>query len=145
LLSSAEVRSAVAPSASGGGQLASFARILEVQVEIGRERVTDERAPVVFEDPQHIFLTKPNKVEPEDFDGWIQERGLYFPSRWDEESYNVILTSADAGNPQIPGLVFARYGRGTYVYTTFVWYRQLRHLNPAAMKVVANMISYPWW
>lgn len=113
-------------------------------IRIGRSRVTEEDAPVVFEDPKHRFLTWPNRIEPEDFDGWMRERGVFFPAEWDHEEYRVILSSADRGEPAQPGVLFTRYGKGTYVYTSFGWFRQLRNLNPGAMKMIANVISFAW-
>jgi len=114
------------------------------RIRIGRGRVTEEDAPVVFEDPEHRFLTWPNKLEPRDFDGWVKERGIFFPDEWDRKNYKVILESADRGEPRLPGMLFAKYGEGTYVYTTFGWFRQLRNMNPGAMKMIANVISYAW-
>ena len=114
------------------------------RLEIGRERVTREDALIDLTNRDHRLLKIPNKVELEDFEGWVQERGLYFPVRWDEDRYETILRTADPGQRLVPGILVAEHGKGTYVYTSLVWYRQLRVLNPAALKVYANMVSYPW-
>jgi len=113
-------------------------------LEVGRDRVLEEDAPVVFAEPEHRFFTWPNRVLPRDFDGWVRQRGVFFPSQWDPEEYQVLLESGDRGSPRLPGVLLATYGEGTYVYTTFGWFRQLRNLNPGAMKMIANMISFAW-
>jgi LmbE family N-acetylglucosaminyl deacetylase len=108
----------------------------------GNERVTDENAPVTFVEPQHALLNFPNKITQEDFAGWIQERGLYYPKQWDEH-YSAPLASSDTGEqPLRGGLLAADYGRGRYIYTSMVWYRQLRAGVPGAYRMFANMLSY---
>jgi LmbE family N-acetylglucosaminyl deacetylase len=109
---------------------------------LGNSRVTDENAPVGFTDPQHPLLNFPNKITASDFNGWVQERGLYFPKEWDKR-YSAPLSMSDAGEPQLTGgLLAADYGRGHYIYTSIVWYRQLRAGLPGAYRVLANMLSY---
>jgi LmbE family N-acetylglucosaminyl deacetylase len=109
---------------------------------IGNSRVTDENAPIEFTEPQHPLLNYPNKIGPEDFKGWIQERGLYYPQSWDKQ-YSALLATNDQGEqPLRGGLLAADYGRGRYIYTSMVWYRQLRAGQPGAYRVLANMISY---
>jgi hypothetical protein len=109
---------------------------------LGNSRVTDESAPVTFTVPQHPLLNFPNKIAARDFDGWIQERGLYYPREWDKQ-YSAPLAMSDAGEPQLQGgLLAADYGRGRYIYTSMVWYRQLREGIPGAYRMLANMISY---
>jgi hypothetical protein len=104
--------------------------------------VTDETAPVTFTEPQSALLNFPNRIGPEDFDGWIQERGLYYPKEWDSH-YSAPLATSDAGEaPLRGGLLAADYGRGHYIYTSMVWYRQLRAGVPGAYRIFANMISY---
>ncbi|MEN8150802.1 MAG: PIG-L family deacetylase [Planctomycetota bacterium] len=111
---------------------------------IGRDRVDEEDAPVRIAEPGHRLLTFPNQVEAADFGGWRTERALWLPSSWDREHYRVLLTSGDRGAAPGPGLLFAKAGKGTYVYTSFTWFRQLRNLNPGAMKMIANVISHAW-
>lgn len=109
---------------------------------LGNSRVTDETAPVQFAEPQHRLLNYPNKITAEDFAGWVQERGLYYPEKWDAH-YSAPLSMSDRGEaPLRGGLLAADYGRGRYVYTSMVWYRQLRAGVPGAYRVLANLISY---
>lgn len=109
---------------------------------LGSARVTDETAGIEFLEPAHPLLNYPNKITPADFSNWIQERGLYYPEKWDSH-YKAILTTHDPGEASLPGgLLAADYGRGRYIYTSMVWYRQLRAGVPGAYRVLANMISY---
>ena len=117
-------------------QLAPYKLIL------GNERVTDETAPITFLEPDHPLLNFPNKMGQEDFANWIQERGLYYPKEWDPQ-YHALLQSNDPGEaPLRGGLLVADYGRGRYIYTSMVWYRELRAGIPGAYRMLANMISY---
>jgi hypothetical protein len=105
-------------------------------------RITDEDAPVTFTEADHPLLNFPNKIGQEDFVGWIQERGLYYPREWDTR-YHALLSTNDPGEkPLTGGLLVADYGRGHYIYTSMVWYRQLRAGVPGGYRVFANMISY---
>ena len=109
---------------------------------LGDERVTDEDAPVTVMIPGHRLLSFPNKIDQVDFNGWIQERGLYYPKDWDVQ-YQALLAMNDPGEaPLKGGLLVADYGRGHYIYTSMVWYRQLRAGVPGAYRMLANMISY---
>jgi len=103
--------------------------------------VTVESAPVTFPVPGHPLLTFPNKITSRDFEGWVQERGLYFVSSWDEK-YDAILSSHDPGEPeQKGGLLYARYGKGVFIYTAYAWFRQLPAGVPGAFRIFANLIS----
>lgn len=109
---------------------------------LGGERVTDETAPITFTQPRHPLLNYPNKIGPADFRNWIQERGLYYPKEWDAH-YNTLFSTNDASEkPLKGGLLTAKYGKGNYIYTSMVWYRQLRAGVPGAYRMFANMISY---
>jgi LmbE family N-acetylglucosaminyl deacetylase len=122
--------------AKGRPQLAPFPIIL------GNERVTQETAPVRFLEPVHRLLNFPNRITQADFNSWIQERGLYFPKEWDPK-YEALFATADEGEPLLKGgLLAARYGRGHYIYTSLVWYRQLGAGVPGAYRMFANMVSY---
>jgi hypothetical protein len=111
-------------------------------IQLGAARVTDEDAPVTFAEPQSALLHSPNEITKEDFDGWIQERGLYYPKEWDAH-YSAPFATSDAGEAALRGgLLAADYGRGHYIYTSMVWYRQLRAGVPGAYRFFANMISY---
>jgi LmbE family N-acetylglucosaminyl deacetylase len=108
---------------------------------IGRDRVTVESAPVMFLIVDHPLLTFPNQITSEDFEGWVQERGLYFASSWDEK-YEAILSSHDPGEPERKGgLLYARYGKGVFIYTSYAWFRQLPAGVPGAFRIFANLIS----
>lgn len=110
---------------------------------LGNSRVTDENAAVTFTDQKHALLRWPNQIGADDFRGWIQERGLYYPQEWDTAHYSALLTMNDAGEPPLTGgLLVADYGRGRYIYTSMVWYRQLRAGIPGGYRMFANMISY---
>ena len=117
-------------------QLAPYKLIL------GNERITDENALITFIEPQHPLLNIPNKIGPDDFKDWIQERGLYYPREWDPQ-FHALLQSNDPGEaPLKGGLLVADYGKGHYIYSSMVWYRQLRAGVPGAYRMLANMISY---
>ncbi|MFC1608473.1 hypothetical protein ACFL47_10945, partial [Candidatus Latescibacterota bacterium] len=108
---------------------------------IGRDRVTVEEAPVTFLDERHQLLNYPNKITAPDFDGWIQERGLYFATQWDDR-YDTVLSSHDPNEPgRHGGLLFARHGKGVFIYTGFSWFRQLPAGIPGAYKLFVNLIS----
>ena len=101
-----------------------------------------EDAPVEILAPEHLLFTTPNKITAADFQGWVQERGLNFAGEWDAQ-YTPLLASNDPGEaPLRGGLLAADYGRGHYIYTSMVWYRQLRAGIPGAYRMLANMISY---
>jgi LmbE family N-acetylglucosaminyl deacetylase len=120
----------------GRPQLAPYPIILD------DERVTEETAPIRFLQPRHPLLNYPNKIRNADFNNWIQERGLYYPKEWDSH-YTALFASSDKGEkPLNGGLLVARYGRGAYIYTSIVWYRQLAAGVPGAYRMLANMISY---
>ena len=109
---------------------------------LGGERVTDETAPITFTEPRQKLLNFPNRIGPEDFQNWIQERGLYYPREWDSH-YSTLFSTNDPGEtPLKGGLLAAKYGKGNYIYTSMVWYRQLRAGVPGAYRMFANMISY---
>jgi hypothetical protein len=109
--------------------------------QIGRSRVTVEEAPVTFPNPQHVLLTSPNKISAEDFTGWIQERGLNFPSQWDPR-YEPVVESHDPGEEPLPGgNLYARYGKGAYIFTSYAWFRQLPAGVPGAFRIFANFLS----
>jgi hypothetical protein len=106
------------------------------------DRVTEEDAPITILEPRHPLLTFPNRISQADFANWIQERGLYFPKDWDQH-YTALLATSDKGEPALRGgLLVAGYGKGTYIYTSMVWYRELRAGVPGAYRFFGNMISY---
>jgi len=109
--------------------------------KISRERVTVEEAPVKLLAADHAVLTVPNKITAADFEGWIQERGLYFPNEWDPR-YTAILGSADPGETEKPGgLLVAKHGKGTFAYTGYAFWRQLPAGVPGAIRTFVNLVS----
>jgi hypothetical protein len=110
-------------------------------IQVGASRVTVEEAPVTFPNPQHVLLNTPNKIGTEDFTGWIQERGLNFPSQWDPR-YETVFESHDPGEQPLPGgNLYVRYGKGAYVYTAYAWFRELPAGVPGAFRIFANFLS----
>ena len=106
-------------------------------------RVTNEEAPVTILAPDHPVFTFPNRIGPADFEGWVQERNLYAFTTFDER-YTPLLETADPGEPaQRGGEVYARVGRGHYIYTAYAWFRQLPAGVPGAYRQFANLISLP--
>lgn len=106
-----------------------------------RLRVVDEHAEVRFSPADHALLRTPNVITAEDFEGWVQERGLYFMSSWDAR-YDAVLSSHDPGEePHAGGLLYAPYGQGAYVFTGYSWFRQLPAGVPGAYRIFANLVS----
>jgi hypothetical protein len=111
-------------------------------LSISRNRIVDEKAPVTMIDHTHQILNTPNKITQADFEGWVQERGLYFPHTWDKDYQTVIACNDPGESPQIGGILTARYGEGAFIYTSYAWFRQLPAGIPGAYRVFANMIAY---
>jgi LmbE family N-acetylglucosaminyl deacetylase len=110
---------------------------------ISRERVTDEHAKVRFLQPSHPVLNTPNKIDETDFDGWVQERGIYFASEIDS-SYTRILGMNDPNEKENEGsLIIAKYGKGNFVYTGLAFFRELPAGVPGAYRLFANLLSLP--
>ena len=108
---------------------------------LSRERVSVEEAPVTFPSPDHPLLQTPNRITERDFEGWVQERGLYFMSEWDER-YQPVLQCNDPGEPpRLGGMLYARYGKGVYIFTGYSWFRQLPAGVPGAYRIFANLVS----
>ncbi len=109
---------------------------------LSNNRVTREDAAISLLAPDHPLFRSPNAIQPVDWDGWIQERGLYFPDTWSEE-FTPLIQVADPGEDVPSGsLLVAQYGDGHYVYTALAWYRQLRELHPGALRCFANMLAF---
>lgn len=108
---------------------------------ISRNRVTDENAKVDFLLPNHAVLNYPNKITEKDFEGWVQERGIYFADKTDA-AYEMPLSMADPNEKAHTGsLIIANYGKGTFVYTGLVFFRELPAGVPGAYRLLANMIA----
>jgi len=118
-----------------------FDNLAPYTLEVSRDRVTDENAAVTLLNPKHPMVNFPNKIEPRDFEGWVQERGLYFPDHWDD-AFTPILSMADPGEtPKEGSLLIASYGKGTYIYTGLSFFRELPAGVSGAYKLFANMLS----
>jgi hypothetical protein len=112
-------------------------------IRLGRDRVTRETAPVRILLPGHPLFRYPNAITDADWDGWVQERGLYFPDSA-ADAYVRLLSSQDpTESPLRDGHLIAQYGKGTYLYTSYVWYRQMKVLVPGGIRNFANMLSLP--
>ena len=105
------------------------------------DRVTDETAPVTERDAAHRVFHVPNEIGPDDWAGWVQERGLYFAHDWDA-AYTPLLETHDPGEPPLfGGLLVAAVGQGTYVYTGLSFFRQLPAGVPGAYRLFANLLA----
>lgn len=114
---------------------------LPFPLKISRDRVTEENADVRILAPDHPLLNFPNKITAQDFNGWVQERGLYFANEWDP-AWKPILSSNDAGEkPLDGGLLVARAEKGWFIYTGLSFFRELPAGVPGAYRLFANMIS----
>jgi LmbE family N-acetylglucosaminyl deacetylase len=115
---------------------------LKLSRDLPHNRVTDENAPITLLVPDHPAFTTPNKIVSADFDGWVQERGLNFPSEWDTNHFTALLACNDPGEaPLKGGLLVAHYGKGYFVYTGLSWFRQLPVGVPGAYRLFANLLS----
>lgn len=110
-------------------------------MEVSTVRVTVEDAPLKPTKPDHFLLQAPNLIRPNDYDGWVQERGLYFASSWDPR-YTPLWETADPGEKPAQGAtLYARHGRGIYIFTPMSWFRQLPAGVPGAYRIFANFLS----
>jgi LmbE family N-acetylglucosaminyl deacetylase len=108
---------------------------------ISHDRVTVEEAPVTFTEPGSPLLNLPNRIGPGDFEGWVQERGLYFAGSWDPR-YSTPLSMSDPGEtPKLGSLLYTRYGKGAFVYTGLAFFRQLPAGVPGAYRLFVNLIT----
>ena len=111
------------------------------KLKISRKRVTEEQAPVTILKPEHPVFRSPNKITEKDFEGWVQERGLYFAESWGKE-WVPLISSHDPGEEPLPGgLLVAKVGEGYYVYTSYSWFRQLPAGVPGAYRLFVNLLS----
>jgi len=109
---------------------------------LGRARVSVEEAPVAILDPGNAIFHSPNEITQKDFEGWVQERGLYFMTQWDS-NFTPLLESHDPGEgEQKGGLLLAHYGKGTYIYTGYAFFRQLPAGVPGAVRLFVNLLSH---
>ncbi|MCM3598064.1 NEW3 domain-containing protein [Metabacillus idriensis] len=107
-----------------------------------RWRVTDENATVNVLQPESPLFNYPNKITEKDWEGWVQERGLYYPMKWDDR-FETFVSMADPNEePFDGGILMADYGEGTYLYTNLVFYRQIQGQVPGGYRIFTNLISY---
>jgi LmbE family N-acetylglucosaminyl deacetylase len=116
-------------------ELAPFA------LHLSGDRVTDKSAAPTFLAPDNPVLNRPNKITSADFDGWVQERGIYFPDQWDDHFTPVLAYNDPGESPLKGGLLVAPYGKGYFVYTGLVFFRELPAGVPGAFRLFANLIS----
>jgi LmbE family N-acetylglucosaminyl deacetylase len=110
-------------------------------LEISRDRVTDENAPMRILAPNHLVMNTPNQITSKDFERWVQERGLYFPDKWDPAWMPILSCNDPKEKPRDGGLLIAKSGKGFFVYTSYSWFRQLPAAVPGAYRLFANMLS----
>jgi hypothetical protein len=109
--------------------------------ELSRKRVSVEEAPVEILKPEDSVFHYPNTITARDFDGWVQERGLYFMDEWDDH-FTALLSCHDPGeDAQKGGLLQAQYGQGTYIYAAYAFFRQLPAGVPGAVRLYVNLLS----
>lgn len=110
-------------------------------ISLSRQRVTVEDAPVRLLQPGHPVFQGPNKITGKDFEGWVQERGLYFADEWSEEWVPLLESHDPDEEPQQGGLLLSKVGKGYYVYTGYSWFRQLPAGVPGAYRIFVNLLS----
>jgi len=110
-------------------------------MQVSRDRVTEEDAEVSFINPKHPLLNSPNKIEQKDFEGWVQERGLYFPNQWSPELTPVLAMADQNESPKLSSILHANYGKGNYIYTGLSFFRELPAGVAGAFKLLVNLIS----
>ena len=110
-------------------------------LKLGRDRVTDENAEVRIINPDHELMSFPNKITENDFKGWTQERGLYFPSEWADEFETMISLNDKGETPKEGSLLVAKHGQGHYIYTGLSFFREFPAGVPGAYRLFANMLS----
>lgn len=116
-------------------------RLTPYPAELSHARVSVEEAPVQILAPNDPIFHYPNEISQKDFDGWVQERGLYFMSSWDDH-FKPLLSCHDPNEPeQKGGLLVAKYGKGTYIYTGYAFFRQLPAGVPGAIRLFVNLVS----
>lgn len=116
-------------------------KIAPYELKLSRDRVTDEFAKVTILDPNHPLMTTPNKITKADFEGWTQERGLYFPYEWGKE-FTPLLSMNDKGETAKKGsLLIAKHGKGYYIYTGLSFFREFPAGVPGAYRLFANLLS----
>jgi LmbE family N-acetylglucosaminyl deacetylase len=130
-----------APAQETGNESPTLAHIGPYLLTTGRDRVTMEDAPVQLPNPMSPLLHKPNQITAHDFEGWVQERGLNFASKWDPHYQSLFETHDPGEKPLLGGTLYTRYGKGAYVFTAASWFRQLPAGVPGAFRIFVNLLS----
>ena len=125
----------------GGRRTGELEHVGPYPLKIDRPRVSVEEAPVQFVHPDNPLLVWPNHISERDFQGWIQERGLYFASEWDAHYQSMLETHDPGEKPLEGGMLYTRYGKGVYIFSAFSWFRELPAGVPGAYRIFANMLS----
>ena len=115
--------------------------IAPYNLELSRDRVTDENAKVTFLTPNHKVLNQPNKINEKDFTGWVQEQGLYYPNKWSSEFIPILASNDEGETPKKGALLIAKHGKGNYIYTGLSFFRELPEGVSGAYRLLANMIA----
>jgi hypothetical protein len=137
----AAMDSTVADSTAADSAAAGSIVVDSTARPVSHDRVVDEEAPVTVLAPDHPVLRRPNRISERDWEGWVQERGLYFARTWDP-AYQPIVETHDEGEAELRGgLLIAPVGRGTYVYTGLSFFRQLPAGVPGALRLFANLLA----
>ncbi len=110
-------------------------------LQLSRDRVTDEQAEVRILAPEHPVMNVPNEITAKDFEGWVQERGLYFPDQWSDAFVPIFSANDEGETPKNGGLLVADYGKGRFIYTGYSWFRELPAGVPGAYRIFANLIA----
>jgi LmbE family N-acetylglucosaminyl deacetylase len=116
-------------------------KIAPFDLRVGQERVTDKDSKMTFLAPEHPALNVPNKITAADFEGWVQERGIYFPSSWGKQFTPLFACNDPDSDPLKGGTLVAQHGKGYFVYTSYSWFRQLPDGVPGAYRIFANLVS----
>jgi hypothetical protein len=107
----------------------------------GRDRISEENAPIQILEPGHQLFNYPNKITQADFKNWVQERGLYFADSWDDNLHPLLAGHDQGESSKSGGLLIGRYGKGVFIYSAYAWFRQLPAGVPGAYRLFVNMIS----
>jgi hypothetical protein len=116
-------------------------KVAPLELKLSRDRVTDENSEVIILEPDHEVMQFPNKITQHDFEGWVQERGLYFPEAWSSD-FTPLLSMHDKGeSPKEGSLLVAKYGKGYFIYTGLSFFRELPAGVPGAYRLYTNLLS----
>jgi hypothetical protein len=115
--------------------------IAPFDLKISRDRVTNENAKVTFLAPNHPVLNTPNKITSKDFEGWVQEQGLYYPDEFGTEFTPILEANDEGETPKKGALLIAKYGKGNYIYTGLSFFRELPEGVSGAYRLLANIIA----